>query len=75
MEISFNMQTGPQQQKVTSELKTHGCKSYTKAFITSNFYINSAEGDKEVATLIPAVYLLKTVYKKEKQSHHSHTNC
>ena len=31
--------------------------------------------DKEAAPLILAVYLLKTVYKKEKQCCHSHTYC
>ena len=32
-----------------------------------------AEGDKQVAPLIPDAYLLKTIYKEEKQHCHSHT--
>ena len=31
--------------------------------------------DKVAASLIPAIYLLKTVSKKEKQRCHSHNNC
>ena len=31
--------------------------------------------DNEAAPLIPAVYLLKTVHKKETQRCHSHTKC